>query len=82
VRDTRVYRGADHFHVIAKLAMPRRWRLNTVQKQEKGETFKIQVFKEERIMNLYRKRLNRYLNQRPIRNNINLEWNDFKGAII
>jgi hypothetical protein len=33
-------------------------------------------------LNLYRERLNRYLDQRPVSNSINLEWNELKGLII
>jgi hypothetical protein len=38
--------------------------------------------KEESILHFYRERLNKYLDQRPRSNNINLEWNDLKGAVI
>jgi hypothetical protein len=45
MKDTHVYRGpdihSDHFLVIAKLAMPKIWSRNTVQKQEKEELFKV-----------------------------------------
>jgi hypothetical protein len=38
--------------------------------------------KEESILNLYKERLNRYLDQRPIINNIKLNWNELKGSVI
>jgi uncharacterized protein YecE (DUF72 family) len=38
--------------------------------------------KEEIILNLYRERLNRYLDQRPMSNNINLKWNELKDGVI
>jgi hypothetical protein len=47
VRHTDVYRGAgvhpDHSLVIAELALPKRWRKNSIQKQEKEETFKVNL---------------------------------------
>jgi hypothetical protein len=71
----------DHF-IVSKLVMPERCRKNYAQKQRKQETFNVHQIKEESIMNLYTERLNRYLDQRPKSNNINLEWNELKGSII
>jgi hypothetical protein len=55
---------------------------STVQEQEKEETFNIYLLKEESILNLYRERLNRYLDQRPKNNNIKLDGNELKGSVI
>jgi hypothetical protein len=78
VKDTHVYRGADiysdHFLVVSKLVTPKRWRKNYVQKQRKEEKYNVHLLKEESILNLHKERLNRYLDQRPISNNI-----DFNG---
>lgn len=78
MKDTHGYRGAnihsDHFLVIAKLATPKIWSKNTVRKQEKEETFKVHLLKEKSTLSIYRERLNKYLDQRPISKNINLEW--------
>jgi hypothetical protein len=58
VEDTRLYRGADmytdHFLVVAKLTMPRRWRKNTLQKRgNEKKTFNVHLLKEESILDLY-----------------------------
>jgi hypothetical protein len=49
VKDTRVYRGADihsdHYLVVSKLVMTKRWRSNYVQKQGKEETFNVHLLK-------------------------------------
>jgi hypothetical protein len=38
--------------------------------------------KQGSILHLYKEKANKYLNQRPGSNNINWEWNYFKGAVI
>jgi hypothetical protein len=57
VRETSdVYRAtgvhSDHFFVIEKLALPKRLRTTILQKQEKEETFKGILLKEEDILNI------------------------------
>jgi hypothetical protein len=61
--------------------VPKRWR-KAPFKNEKEEIFNVHLLKEESVLNLYRERLNRYLDQRPISNNIKLDWNELKGSVI
>lgn len=86
VEDTRVYRGADissdHFLVLSKIKILRRW--ITTKKSEKifKETFKVNLLTEDSVKFLYQRRINQYLEQYPVSNNINLEWESLKTIII
>lgn len=89
VLDTRVFRGcdinSDHYLLISKLAIPSRWKRNISSSKtykEIPETFKIHLLQEESIRQLYQNRLNLYLSETPINNNINQEWTKIKEIII
>lgn len=75
VEDTRVYRGydvgTDHFLLISRISIPSRWKQIKRNINEPKQTFKVHLLQEESILQLYQKRLNQYIDERPISNNIN-----------
>ena len=46
------------------------------------ETFKTHLLREDSIKTLYQSRLNQLLENMPISNNINLEWENIKSIIL
>jgi hypothetical protein len=64
VTDTRMYRGADvhsdHFLVISKISLPRRWNQVT-RKRRMEETFEVHLLSEDGIRKLYQSILQTYL---------------------
>lgn len=86
VEDTRAFRGpelsSDHYLVVSKVKLLRRWVKNlAIRNNNNEEVYKIYLLEDISIRNLYQKRLERYLNETPTKDNINEEWNNIKKCI-
>jgi hypothetical protein len=80
VDDTRVFRS-DHYFVLSKIKLIRRWKKSTNRGKICKETYKVHLLKEDSVKYLYHNRVNKVLQQNPISRNINTEWESLKDII-
>ncbi|KAJ4431148.1 hypothetical protein ANN_19743 [Periplaneta americana] len=86
IQDTRVFRGSDfgsdHFLLVAKLVLFKRWwRTRTKEKGKPIETYKVNLFREKSIRELYSKRMKQYMEDIEFYDNINQNWNELENIL-
>ena len=85
VLDARVFRGpeieTDHYLLVCPIRLKPRWYKKKIQLKNNEVTFKVSLFRDPTIIDLYQKRMDNILDQSPSQDNIEDEWDTLQSIL-